>query len=54
VAWSPPTRACDTERIAVGVAAVPVTPEAPLPGTRTGWRYLRPFLRAFLLIEVEV
>src|SRR5437879_9559647 len=48
VAWSPPTRAWDTERVPMAVVEAPT---APAPDTRTGWRYrLRPFLRPFLLI----
>src|SRR5712691_4765936 len=53
VAWSPPTRACETERVGIGV---PTAPGVAVPPTRTGWRYLalRPFLRPFLLMGSRV
>src|SRR6202521_4022747 len=52
-AWSPPTRACDRLRVAVGW---PGTAEAFWPTALTDGRNLppRPFFLPFLLIRVEV
>src|ERR1700730_958221 len=53
VAWSPPTRAWETERVTVGAPTTPVV--APVGVTRTGWRYfpLRPFFLPLRLIRFE-
>src|SRR5229473_5018856 len=53
VAWSPPTRACDTERVTTGV---PAATWEEVPATRTGCRYLalRPFFRPLRLIGRRV